>query len=71
MNLTREQIEEIRRTAFPYKWFNPLCDMAARTERAEAELAEAKDLHNAECDTTAILRRELLAAHEAKEGEKG
>ena len=43
-DLTREQIEEIRRTAFPYSWFNPPCDMAARAERAEAELVICRRL---------------------------
>ena len=56
MNLTREQIEEIRRTAFPYSWFNPLCDMAARTERAEAELAKWKDAERRLSDAYLRLR---------------
>jgi hypothetical protein len=52
MTLTREQIEQFR--AFAHGWQSPrasmdfwprvraLCDMALRTEKAEAELTEAK-----------------------------
>ncbi|HUT03769.1 MAG TPA: hypothetical protein VM163_07760 [bacterium] len=59
MSLTREQIEEIRRTAFPYSWFNPLCDMALRTERAEAEVVALERVRDG-------LEAELAEANERR-----
>ena len=61
-DLTREQIEEIKRTAFPYSWFNPLCDMALRTEHAEAELAALR--HEIDDPIAAAMGRAAPAAPE-------